>query len=332
MKITLPRPDDWHVHLRQGDAVGGYARAHAAGFGRVLAMPNTLPPLRTPEDIAAYRGKAADAAPGLAVLCAFRLMPGMSGAEVAGLAAAGITAGKYYPDGATTNSAGGLSDWRQIQEALAAMEENGLVLCIHGEDPSAPVLEREERFLPVFLEIRSAFPGLKMILEHVSSAAGVEVIRNAPEPSAATVTVQHMLFTLDDLMGGLFNPHLFCKPVVKYDTDRSAIRERLLAGDERFFFGSDSAPHPKSAKESGSAPAGSYTAPMALQAVVSWFDEVDALHRLEPFLCRFGREFYGMEPNPGTVTLERMPWRVPEESEGCVPLMAGLELPWRLAG
>lgn len=332
MILTLPRPDDWHVHLRQGEDLAAYARAFSPGFGRILVMPNTVPPLVRPEEILEYRRQAMEAAPGLEVVGTFRLMPGMGEADIEALAAAGITAGKYYPDGATTNSAGGVGDWRQIEEALAAMEKTGMVLCVHGEDPSAPVLDREEAFLPAFMEIRWAFPKLKMILEHVSSGAGVQAVLDASDrgPTAATITVQHMYYTLDDLFGGMLNPHLFCKPVVKFDSDRSAIAERLLAGDERFFFGSDSAPHLKGAKESDCCPAGAYTAPLALQAVVSWFDNQDALEKAEAFLCRFGREFYGVDANPGTVTLERKAWKIPATSEGCVPLMAGMELNWSI--
>ena len=334
MTITLPRPDDWHVHLRQDEAMPGYARAFLPGFGRILAMPNTVPPLVTPDEVLAYRAAAMDAAPGLKVVGTFRLMPGMGESEISTLAAAGISAGKYYPDGATTNSAGGVSSWRQIEAALAAMEAAGMVLCIHGEDPAASVLDREEAFLPAFMEIRWAFPRLRMILEHVSSASGVQAVLDASDrgPTAATVTVQHLWFTLDDLIGGMLNPHLFCKPVVKLESDRDAIRDRILAGDGRFFFGSDSAPHLRGAKESGCCPAGAYAAPMALQAVVTWFDEQDALELLEPYMCRFGREFYDVPANQGTVRLERRPWTVPLEAEGCVPLMAGRELPWSIVG
>jgi dihydroorotase len=328
--ISLPRPDDWHVHLRQGDALASYARTHSAAFGRILAMPNTTPPLVSPEDVLQYGKSAEEAAPGLEVLTAFRLMPRCSEEDVRALAAAGVPAGKYYPDGATTNSAGGLSDWRQIDGALAAMEETGLVLCLHGEAPSAPVLDREEAFLPVFREIRQAFPRLKMILEHVSSSAGVRIISESDGLTAATVTVQHLLFTLDDLLGGLLNPHLFCKPVVKFDEDRRAIRDRVLAGDSRFFFGSDSAPHLRESKESDCCPAGAYTAPMALPALVTWFEEEDALDCVEPFFCEFGRKFYNVPGNAGRIELERKPWTVPSISQGCVPLMAGEILPWRL--
>lgn len=308
-----------------------YARAHAAAFGRVLAMPNTTPPLVKVSDIQDYRRKAEAAAPGLNVLTAFRLMPGTSEAEVRTLAAAGVPAGKYYPDGATTNSQGGLTSWRQIEGALSAMEDSGMVLCLHGEEPSVPVLDREEAFLPVFREIRQAFPRLKMVLEHVSTAAGIRTVSESEGPTAATITVQHLLFTLDDLIGGMLNPHLFCKPVVKFDEDRRAIQKRVLSGDSRFFFGSDSAPHLREDKESNCCPAGAYAAPMALPALVSWFEEEDAMNRIEPFFCEFGRKFYEVPANPGTIVLEKEPWVVPSVSEGCVPLMAGETLAWKVS-
>ena len=332
MTLSLPRPDDWHVHLRQGESMASFARVHGESFGRILAMPNTLPPLVGVEEIQKYRQKARKAASGLEVLTAFRIMPDTKAGDIGALSEAGIPAGKYYPEGATTNSSGGLTGWRQIEEALGAMEEKGLVLSIHGEDPSAPVLEREEAFLPVFREIKQAFPGLKMVLEHVSTAAGVQAVREAPGPTAATVTLHHLLFTLEDLLGGRLNPHLFCKPLVKSDKDRRVIQERLLVGDERFFFGSDSAPHPAGMKESGSIPAGIYSAPVILPVLAGWFEEKNALERMEAFLCYFGRNFYGMEANPGRVELERETWKVPDLSEGCVPLLAGEELRWRVSG
>ncbi len=232
-------------------------------------MPNTVPPLTTVPGLQRYRQEAEDAAPDLTVHCAFRLIPGMDALQVRQFADAGILAGKYYPDGATTNSRGGLTSWRQVEEALAAMEEADIVLCVHGEEPSAPVLEREEAFLPVFSEIRQAFPRLRMVLEPVSTAAAVSMIADDPGPSAATVTIQHLYYTLDNMLGGLLNPHLFCKPVVKFENDRKAIVEQLLKANPRFFFGSDSAPHAKSAKESDCVPAGCYTAPMALPALAS---------------------------------------------------------------
>ena len=342
MKIVLPRPDDWHVHLRQGAAMGAYAAAHGTAFGRVLAMPNTIPPLTSPGAIAAYQKKAEAAGapegafntpggdPLFRVYPAFRLMPGMSAAEIHALADAGVIAGKYYPDGATTNSRGGLTHWRQAEAALAAMEERDIVLCVHGEKPEAPVLDRERAFLPVFGEMRGRFPRLRMILEHISCADSVRMVAEAQGPTAATVTVQHLAYTLDDLLGNHLKPHLYCKPVVKLAEDRESIRRVVFEGHSRFFFGSDSAPHARELKECDSCPAGAYTAPIILPALAALFEEAGCLNRLEDFLCRIGREFYRMPPNPGSVTLVRENWRVPDESEGCVPLMAGQTLPWRI--
>ena len=329
LELTIPKPDDWHVHLRQDKKMPGYARAHR-NFGRILAMPNTIPPLVTPKDILEYRKTAENACPGLTVQTAFRLMPDMSSKDIDGLAEAGIPAGKYYPDGATTNSQNGISHWHQIRDALAAMEKNGLILCIHGEEPDAPVLERERAFLPAFLEIRRTFPGLKMILEHVSTADGVRLVKVDDGPTAATVTPQHLMFTLDDLLGGLLNPHLFCKPVLKLQADREAIEEAVLSGDRRFFFGSDSAPHAEELKHSDSCPAGVYSAPILLPLLAQYFDRKGKLDMMKPFLCDFGREFYGAEPNPGTVKLVKNQWTVPNVSEGCVPLMAGQTLDWQV--
>ena len=352
MRIVLPRPDDWHVHLRQGAAMGAYAAAHGAAFGRVLAMPNTVPPLTSPGAIAAYRRKAeasgggdSGAAAPAAVISeasgggggglfrvypAFRLMPGMTPAEIHALADSGVIAGKYYPDGATTNSRGGLTRWKQAEAALEVMQERDVVLCVHAEDPEAPVLERERAFLPVFGEIRRRFPRLRMILEHISCADSVRMVSGDEGPTAATVTVQHLACTLDDLLGGHFNPHLYCKPVVKLAEDRESIRRMVFNGHPRFFFGSDSAPHARELKESDSCPAGAYTAPMILPALATIFEEAGCLNRLEDFLCRFGRKFYRMAPNPGCIALVREAWKVPGESEGCVPLMAGRTFPWRI--
>ena len=258
MRIVLPRPDDWHVHLRQGAAMGAYAAAHGAAFGRVLAMPNTVPPLTSPGAIAAYRRKAEASGGGglFRVYPSFRLMPGMTPAEIHALADSGVIAGKYYPDGATTNSRGGLTRWKQAEAALEVMQERDVVLCVHAEDPEAPVLERERAFLPVFGEIRRRFPRLRMILEHISCADSVRMVSGDEGPTAATVTVQHLACTLDDLLGGHFNPHLYCKPVVKLAEDRESIRRMVFNGHPRFFFGSDSAPTPGNSRSPIHAPPG----------------------------------------------------------------------------
>ncbi len=308
-----------------------YSRAHGAAFGRILAMPNTIPPLTSPERIRKYRQTAESASPGLKVLTAFQLIPGMNRKDIAMLSEEDTPAGKYYPAGATTNSHNGVSSLDTVMEAIGAMEEHGLVLCLHGEDPMASVLDREKEFLPTFKKIRRAFPSLRMVLEHVSTAEAVQMIQGDPGPSAATVTIQHLMFTLDDLLGNLLNPHLFCKPVVKSHVHRQAIEKVVFEGNPKFFFGSDSAPHEKERKHSGTCPAGAYTAPIILPALADFFEKSGQLERLKPFLCDFGREFYDVPENRGEVTLEKREWVVPMESEGCVPLMAGETLQWRIA-
>ena len=332
MKLTIPMPDDWHVHFRQGRELENYASIHARSFGRALVMPNTVPPLTEPGQIVEYKNQINKAAPSMEVVSSFRLMPDMREDQISGLFNSGIKVGKYYPDGATTNSANGIKNWRAIEEALGTMEEKGMILSVHGENTRAPAEEREEAFLPEFREIRRAFKKLKIVFEHVSSASTVCEIADSDEYTAATVTLHHLLFTLEDLIGNSMNPHLFCKPVLKSRYDREAVAERVLTSDSKFFFGSDSAPHKKEAKESSLVPAGIFSSPVILPALAQWFEENSALDRMMPFLCLYGREFYGYPANPGTVTLERKEWTVPETEAGCVPLFAGKSLSWRIEG
>jgi dihydroorotase len=327
-EIVIRRPDDLHVHLRDGEAVSGYARDAARHFARILVMPNTSPPIVTAEDLVGYRTQILRAAPKLSPLMTFKIMQNATAESIRSLKAAGAVAGKLYPRGATTNSEDGLSDIESALPIIEAMEEEGLVLCIHGEDPTAPVLEREAAFLPVFLEIVRRFPRLKVVLEHVSSDAGVQAVREAPERVAATITVHHLLFTLDDLLGSRLRPHLFCKPVIKPEQDRAAIERVVLEGHPRFFFGSDSAPHLRSDKEGNSGSAGVYSIPVSLSLLAEFFVDRDAVKRFEPFVSEHGARFYGLPLNEGTVTIRKESWRVPEELHGVVPLLAGTELDW----
>ncbi len=327
-QILIRRPDDLHVHLRDGDAAAGYARDAAKHFARILVMPNTTPPVVTAEDLTAYRDQIRAAAPGLGLLMTFKIMQDASPDSIPALKAAGAAAGKLYPRGATTNSEDGLSDIEGVLPLFEVMEEEGLVLCIHGEDPTAPALEREESFLPTLFEIVRRFPRLKVVLEHVSSAAGVEAVVDLPETVAATVTVHHLLYTLDDLLGGHLHPHLFCKPILKPERDREAIERVVLEGNPRFFFGSDSAPHLRSEKESASGSAGVYTMPVALSLLADFFVERGALERFEPFVSELGARFYGLPLNEGRLAIRRESWRVPDEYRGVVPLHAGIELEW----
>ena len=326
--LVIRAPDDMHVHLREGAALAGYAADAARQFARILVMPNTHPPVWSPGDLAAYREGIAAAAPGLDLVMTFKVRAGMDAATVRALRDSGARAGKLYPQGATTNSGDGLASVDAAYPVFEAMEECGLALCIHGEEPSAPALEREEAFLPEVEGILRRFPRLKVVLEHVSSAAGIAFVREASGNLAATVTVHHLLYTTEDLLGGKLDVHLFCRPLLKGARDRAAIQEAVLAGDRRLFFGSDSAPHPLADKQSGAA--GVYSMPVSLPLLAAFFVDHDAAGRLEDFVSRFGAEFYGLPLNEGRVRILRRAWRVPDELHGVVPLAAGRELQWRV--
>lgn len=330
--LSIRRPDDFHLHLRQGDPLGGYVRlTRDSGIARAVVMPNTLPPITTPAGLEAYRREiTAQAGDGFTPLMTFKLMPGMTASRVAGLQKAGALMGKYYPAGATTHSSDGLSHWSQCREALEEMERLGLVFSVHGEDPRAPALEREQAFLDEFQEIAAAFPRLRMVFEHVSSAEAVERIAPMGDRVGLSVTAHHLLLTQEDIIGGGLKPHLFCRPLPKAARDRDALRELVFSGFPRVFYGSDSAPHPRSAKECASGAAGIFTAPVALVLLVDLFDRQGRRECLEPFLSERGAAFYGLPLNRGRVTFVREGWTVPDCYGDVVPFMAGREIPWRL--
>lgn len=331
--LILPRPDDFHVHLRQGPQLGLYARRHAASFGRALIMPNTVPPIADAGWICRYRDEVRRSTVGqtdFEPLMAFKLLPGMSGETVRECARAGAVAGKYYPAGATTNADDGPRSPDEVSEALDAMQEEGLVLSIHGEDPNAPVLEREQAFIATVERLLASWPRLRIVFEHLSTREAVSFVRTGPERLAATITAHHLLFTLDDMLGAGMNPHLFCKPILKTDRDREALREAAFSASAKFFFGSDSAPHPRMAKESASAPGGVYSAPTALPALAGLFDSCGALGRLAGFVAENGARFYRLPPPKGRLRLKREAWVVPGETDGSVPMCAGATLPWKI--
>jgi dihydroorotase len=307
----------------------GYARRHGMTFGRVLAMPNTVPPIASREDVEAYRSEILAAAGGaLEPLMTFKILPGMDRETVLGCALAGAVAGKYYPALSTTNASDGLADPAEAKAALSAMEDSGLVLCVHPEEPSAPVLEREAAFIPALDRIIAVHPRLRIVVEHVSTAELLAFAVAAPPRLACTVTAHHLLFSLDDLLGGALAPHLFCKPVLKPARDRDALRDAVFRGEPKIFFGSDSAPHPRAAKEGVSAASGIYSSPSAVAALAGLFDDARALRSLEPFLSVRGSAFYGLPPPAGRLILERREWTVPEEEDGAVPMLAGRSLAW----
>lgn len=331
-KLVLRQPDDFHVHLRQGHACGDFARdALKAGFRRVLVMPNTLPPVADARGVTSYKRQIEVAATGLEALMTFKLLPHLQKETLVEMKAAGAIAGKLYPEGVTTHSEDGFSKVEDAFGLFEAMEELGLVLCIHGEEPTAFSLDREKAFLPHLKAIRSRFPKLKIVLEHASTAAGLDAVREAGSQVAATITIHHMLYTLDFLLGGALNPHLFCKPLLKRPEDRKALQEAVLSGSPQFFYGSDSAPHTKENKEASLCSAGIYTMPVGLCLLADFFESHQSLDKMEAFTSRYGAEFYGLPLNAKTITLEKSPWTVSKLYHGVVPLKAGETLEWRLA-
>lgn len=328
LEITLP--DDFHVHLRQGPGLAAYASRSASRFGRLLVMPNVVPPLVSSRALDDYR-KAVEAAirssPNAStVLSTFKLIPGMGADAVMDCVRAGAVAAKYYPAGATTNAQDGVPDPTVIAEELAAVERAGLVLCVHAEDPAAPVMEREEAFIPVLDGIIGRYPRLRVVMEHLSSVAAVDAVLRWPGRVAATITAHHLAFTVDDLLGERLSVGFFCKPVLKTARDREALVSAATSGSPKFFFGSDSAPHSPAAKAAGAA--GCYTSPLALELLAGVFDEAGALDRLEGFVSLAGAGFYGLSPNEGRLRLWRSDWTVPALLDGVEPLAAGRMLVW----
>lgn len=330
-ELRLPFPDDFHAHLRQGEPLKAYAKDLAEYFGRALIMPNTVPPICSAKAILAYKAEILEAVPTLRPLMTFKIRAGYTEQEILEMKAAGAVAGKYYPAGVTTNSQDGIADLESVLPVLALMEKLGLVLCVHGEEPSAFCLDREAAFIGKVERLAREFPKLKIVFEHLSTAAAVKAVLAMPETVAATITVHHLVTTLDDILGGSFRPHYFCKPLPKRPEDKAAIREAAFSGNPKFFFGSDSAPHARAKKECDCCAAGVYTAPVALPVLAREFEAANALDKLPNFVGAYGADFYGLPRPQKTVTLKREPWKVPPEVNGVVPLAAGETLDWRLA-
>ena len=329
-KLIIRKPDDLHLHLRQGESLAAYVQESAAAFKRALIMPNTIPPVSTVEILESYRNEIETFSEGFTPLMTFKILPGMSGEDVVKLKSAGALVGKYYPAGATTNAEDGVSSPDQIREVLAVMAQEGIVLSVHGEDPEAPVLAREISFFPQLEKILKDHPSLKVVFEHISCRESLDFLNAMPDRLAGTVTVHHLLFTLEDLMGGSFNPHLFCKPVLKTEQDRLALVEAVMTGHPRLFFGSDSAPHPRERKEAGVSSAGVFTSPVAMPLLAELFEKEGALEKLEPFVSQIGADYYGLPLNEEKLTLVKEQWIVPELIGGAVPFLAGKELSWRV--
>jgi dihydroorotase len=339
--ITLRRPDDLHLHVRDGEAMRSVLPFTAARFARALIMPNLRPAVSTAEQALAYRRRILDALPAgsafepLMTLYLTDLTPA---AEVERAKAAGIVGFKLYPAGATTHSDSGVTDIRRLDAVLERMEALELVLEVHGEvtDPAVDVFDREARFIDsVLAPLAARFPRLRVVVEHITTRAAVEFVRGARGGIAATLTPQHLLMNRNALFAGGIRPHHFCLPVLKSQPDREALLEVIASGDARFFLGTDSAPHARSAKEAACGCAGIFTAHAAMELYAEAFEAVGALGRLEAFASEHGADFYRLPRNSGSLTLAQASWEVPRSyrfgAEEVVPLRAGERIGWRLA-
>jgi dihydroorotase len=339
--ITIRRPDDWHVHLRDGEMLKLVAPYTARQFARAIVMPNLAPPVTTVEQASAYRDRIIEAAgPGFTPLMTCYLTDQVDPGELARGHAEGVwVAAKLYPAGATTNSAQGVTDVRNIYPALERMQDIGMVLCVHGEvtDPQVDVFDREAVFIDrVLSRVVSDFPSLKIVFEHITTREAAQFVADGPATIAATVTPQHLQLNRNALFQGGLRPHAYCLPVVKREEHRLAVRAAATGGSPKFFLGTDSAPHVVGAKESSCGCAGLFNAPFALEAYAQVFDEECALDRFEGFASLNGPTFYGLPPNEGTVTLERASSKVPDSvgkgAASVVPYGAGQSFGWRLVG
>ena len=341
--LTLRRPDDWHVHLRDGAMLAAVAGHTARQFARAIVMPNLTPPITSAAAADAYRARILAALPAGAAftpLMTCYLVDGIDPDEIArGHASGAWTAAKLYPAHATTNSAHGVTDVRNIRPALARMEAIGMPLLVHGEvtDPAIDIFDREAVFIErVLIPLRRDFPALKVVLEHITTAEAAAYVLEADGPIGATVTPQHLHLNRNAIFAGGLRPHAYCLPVLKRERHRLAVRAAATGGSARFFLGTDSAPHPRGAKESGCGCAGIFNAPHALESYAQAFEEEGALDRFEAFASLNGPRFYGLAPNEDRITLVRGGSDVPAalaagETE-LVPFHAGERLAWRLAG
>ncbi len=335
--LTIRRPDDWHVHLRDGEMLQRVAPYTARQFARAIVMPNLVPPVTSVEAAVAYRDRTrAAGGQGFTPLMTCYLTDHTDpDALERGFAEQVWIAAKLYPAGATTNSASGVTDIRNIHPALERMQRIGMVLCVHGEvtDPDVDVFDREAVFIDRILDpLLRAFPALKVVLEHITTAEAAEFVRDGPATLAATVTPQHLHINRNALFAGGLRPHAYCLPVAKREKHRLAVRAAATSGSPKFFLGTDSAPHARTAKESGCGCAGIFNAPFALESYLQVFDEAGALDRFEGFASEHGARFYALPLNDGQVTLERRPTAVPQtigdSTDALVPFHAGDQLAW----
>ena len=339
--LTLTRPDDWHLHLRDGPAMADVLAHSAAQFARAIVMPNLKPPVTNTALALAYRQRILAARPqgsDFEPLMTLYLTDNTPPDEIARAQGAGIAALKLYPAGATTNSDAGVSDIRKTYPTLEAMQRAGLPLLVHGEvtDPAIDLFDREAVFIDrVMIPLRRDFPALKIVFEHITTRQAAQYVQDADARTGATITAHHLLYNRNAIFQGGIRPHYYCLPVLKREEHRLALVQAATGGSPKFFLGTDSAPHPALLKEHPSGCAGCYTALGALELYAEAFDAAGALHRLEAFASFHGPDFYGLPRNTGQVTLIRQPWTLPETlpfgEASLKPLRGGETLAWRQA-
>ncbi|BFM19857.1 dihydroorotase [Gilvimarinus japonicus] len=339
-ELTITRPDDWHIHLRDGDALARTVPDAARQFARTIVMPNLVPPVMNAEQALAYRDRITAQIPAgrqFEPLMVLYLTDNTSAADISAARAAGVVAGKLYPAGATTNSDSGVTDLAHLYPALEAMQREGMHLLIHGEvtDSGIDIFDREKTFLERSLaKVVNDFPELNIVLEHITTRDAAEFVLAAPANVAATITAHHLLYNRNHMLAGGIRPHYYCLPILKRQSHQQALMAAATSGNPKFFLGTDSAPHAKSKKEAACGCAGSYTAYSAIELYTEAFDAAGALDKLEGFASHFGADFYGLSRNQDTITLVRQPWEMPSSlaylDEKIVPLCAGETLNWQV--
>jgi dihydroorotase len=340
-QLKITRPDDWHLHLRDGEALKAVLPDTARQFARAIVMPNLRPPVTTTELALAYRERILAALPigaKFEPLMTLYLTDNTSAEEIKRAKASGMIHGvKLYPAGATTNSDAGVSDLAKCTKALEAMQDAGLPLLVHAEvtDADVDVFDREKVFIERhMISLHKNFPQLKIIFEHITTENAVDFVLNSPKNIAATITAHHLLMNRNDMFKGGISPHHYCLPILKRETHRLALVKAATSGNAKFFLGTDSAPHAKTSKEAACGCAGMYTAHAAIELYAEAFEATNALDKLEAFASFYGADFYGLPRNTQQIILQKTSWTVPNEiplgNESLVPLRAGQQVHWKL--
>lgn len=339
--LTLTRPDDWHIHLRDGDKLADTVRDVSRYFGRAICMPNLVPPVKDTAQALDYYGRIMAARPegsAFVPLMVLYLTDETSPAEIAVARASGkVVAVKLYPAGATTNSHAGVTSLEKIYPVIEQLAEHGMPLLVHGEvtHSHVDIFDREKVFIDTLLApLVQRFPTLRVVLEHITTGDAVQFVESAGDNVAATITAHHLMYNRNDMLVGGIRPHLFCLPILKRNTHQDALRRIAASGHPRFFLGTDSAPHALNAKEAACGCAGSYTAHAALELYAEVFEELGALDKLEAFASFHGPDFYRLPRNTGTVTLVKESWEVPGAlpfgPTSVVPIRAGGSIGWKV--